>query len=104
MRLRTTGLSSGGQATGGRKGVSAMEKERVLNERRRDILASALVAAGCCTIIAVVLWVPVARAEVILSGLPGVISIITTRFRSRQQMSGTQVGSANGREDSRPEA
>jgi hypothetical protein len=74
-----------------------MEKKRTLDESRLDLLASALVAAGCCTIIAVVLWVPIARAEVILSGLPGVITIVTTRFRTREQKPNAQIGSADGR-------
>ncbi len=61
MQLGTTG--PGDRRSGNRwiERASEMEKKRILDERR-DLLASGLVAAGCCTIIAVVLWVPVARA------------------------------------------
>jgi Flp pilus assembly protein TadB len=62
-----------------------MEKKCTVGERRLDLLVAALVAVACCAIVVIALWVPVARAQLILSGLPGVITVVTARSRRRRQ-------------------
>jgi Flp pilus assembly protein TadB len=62
-----------------------MEKKCAVGERRLDLFVAALVAVACCAIVVIVLWAPVARAQLILSGLPGVITVVTARSRLRRQ-------------------
>jgi Flp pilus assembly protein TadB len=62
-----------------------MEKKCTVGERRLDLFVAALVAVACCAIAVIVLWAPVVRAQLILSGLPGVITVVTARSRLRRQ-------------------
>ena len=62
-----------------------MEKKRTADERRLDLLVAALATAGCCAVVVIALWVPAARAQLILSGLPGVMTVVTARFTSKRQ-------------------
>jgi hypothetical protein len=61
-----------------------MEKKCTANERRLDLLVAALAAVGCCAVIAIALWVPAARAQLILSGLPGVMTMATARLTQQR--------------------
>jgi drug/metabolite transporter (DMT)-like permease len=62
-----------------------MAKKRTVGEQRPGPLAPALIAAGCFTVIAIALWAPVARAQLILSTLPALIAIAATWFRPRRR-------------------
>jgi hypothetical protein len=67
------------------KGSGKMEKNCTAGKRRLDLLVAALAAVGCCAVVLIALWVPAARAQLILSGLPGVMTIVTARFTSRRE-------------------
>jgi hypothetical protein len=69
----------------GAEGSREMEKKCTTDERRLDLLVAALAAVGCCAIIVIALWVPAARAQLILSGLPGVMTMVTARFMQQRQ-------------------
>ena len=55
--------------------------KKITGSRRRPIpLTSALIVLGCCAIIVIALCVPVVRAQLILSSLPGPIAIVAALF------------------------
>jgi hypothetical protein len=54
-----------------------MAKNRTeTNTRRPALLASVLVTVCCCAIVVIALCVPVVRAQLILSALPGPIAVV----------------------------
>lgn len=48
-------------------------------------LTSALIVLGCCAIIVIALCVPVVRAQLILSSLPGPIAIAAALSKPRRR-------------------
>jgi hypothetical protein len=62
-----------------------MEKKCTGSEQRLDLLVVALAVVGCCGVVLISLCVPAARAQLIMSGLPGVMAMVTARFTSQRQ-------------------
>jgi hypothetical protein len=44
-------------------------------DRPPGLLTSALIVAACCALVWVAIWAPIARAQLILSTLPGMAAI-----------------------------
>jgi hypothetical protein len=52
-----------------------MTNRRPSGELPTGPLVVALVMTGCCALVALALWAPVARAQLILSGLPAIMAM-----------------------------
>lgn len=62
-----------------------MAKKPLHSERRVRSFTLALVAAGCCGLVVIALFAPIARAQLILSALPGMVAIAAVWFRPRHK-------------------